>query len=1134
MPTTTHRVSTASTTNAATYVSGSFTPAAGDLIFVFVTVTGDVGAGSLTDSQGLNFQEVDQEQKNTSVDTTYCFIAIKLAANSAMTVTYATNNGNASGAVIDVYSVSGMSRVGQAAALQIAGLSNQATATPAMSFGNTVQTGNVTLGVISSARNPAAMTPPTSWTEGSDTGYATPTTGEESVFRNSGFTGSTITWGNSTGSAWCGIIIELDASVPSLMSAFSDNFNGPSIDGTKWFTELGGGTITVSGGVLTITTKASTVNDGNTLQSDDSYNLVGSYAMVEVKSVLNGDQATTFTLDIFGDGNNRLYMSQQNGTLTAEKVVNGTFTSVASIAYNATTMKWWRIRESSGTIFYDYSADGKTWTNLGSVTSPFSVISMTVGFETFEATSNATPGSAIFDNFNVFFYTPAWSGLGMNMYSSDTNFANDLADLISLGITNLRIDIPDYENTVALAASKVGVLAAIAAGANVIWGVSSNSFNSANNVITTENWSTFASAVLAAASWAQSNGVFEFSLGNEEELHLFRTPISLVRTSNVVTATFTENHGFTAPNPVNIWFAADNSFNAFPATITVISPTTFTYPSPGANGTLADPTVVQISNIIDDQIEANLKVLATSVQSVFTRGNVSYSCPIGDGTYFIDKWHALGLGDIDIIAFNAYLDNSGVLANIANMIPYFGSSHVYLTEFSLSTTSLASYDSDPNNQAADIKSMMISIISAGITRALFYTWQGNDFGVADDSNNFRPLWASLLNTKVFSMVLTETVTMTDSIIKTTGRILTEVVTMTDTVKKTPGRILSETVTMTDSLLKTAGKMLTETVTMTDVIIRSIGKSLTEIVTMTDTVIKQVGRIFTETVTQTDTFGAVKVKASTFTETVTMSDTMQRVIGAVRTETVTLTDTLKRTLSRVYSETVTLSDTLIKTTGKVLTDTVTLTDSFLVAIGRIFTETVTMSDTLLRTTIRVFTETITLSDTMQRTIGKVLIETVTLTASFTKMVGRIMAETVTMTDVFIYTAARSFFETVTMTDIVSRTVGKVLADTITLTDIVQRAIGRAFTETVTMTDNFHVTFIVLLNEVVTMTDSIKKVLGITFTETVTLIDTVRVSVVQALATGRTILKQTINTTVLGAKNGVTIIKSLLKRTILKDK
>lgn len=218
MATVTHGVGLAVTTNAATYTTGSFTPAVDDLLLLFAVVTGTVDAGDVSDSLGGTWTFITNSVKAASADRAYCFIRNALSNGAALTVTMDVTGDNGTGCVIAVARISGMTRTGANASRQSAIQSNQAAGTPAPSFPAACLTENATLGFVANATNPAGMTPPTDWTElVADTGYNTPTTGGEYVVRNSGFTGTTITWGNASASAFCDIIIELDTSVPPVV-----------------------------------------------------------------------------------------------------------------------------------------------------------------------------------------------------------------------------------------------------------------------------------------------------------------------------------------------------------------------------------------------------------------------------------------------------------------------------------------------------------------------------------------------------------------------------------------------------------------------------------------------------------------------------------------------------------------------------------------------------------------------------------------------------------------------------------------------------------------------------------------------------------------------------------------------------
>jgi len=118
-----------------------------------------------------------------------------------------------------------------------------------------------------------------------------------------------------------------------------------------------------------------------------------------------------------------------------------------------------------------------------------------------------------------------WSGLGMGAYFNDVD--EYINTWLNNGFIDIRLDIPSYQDTAWLEASKAKVITAVTAGARVIWGVSSNSFDNPDYTITAENWPDFRAAILDAAQWAQANGVYEFQLGNEEGLHIDGTTMTL-------------------------------------------------------------------------------------------------------------------------------------------------------------------------------------------------------------------------------------------------------------------------------------------------------------------------------------------------------------------------------------------------------------------------------------------------------------------------------------------------------------------------------------------------------------------------------------------------------------------------------
>jgi hypothetical protein len=339
-----------------------------------------------------------------------------------------------------------------------------------------------------------------------------------------------------------------------------------------------------------------------------------------------------------------------------------------------------------------------------------------------------------------------WSGLGMGLFStSDASTFDSYVDtLLASGFRELRIDIPNYQDANWLAQSKASVKRAIAKGANVIWGVSSYNKSNPDYTITSENWPAFRQAILDNARWAQENGVYEFQIGNEEDMHIWRHPVSITRTNNIATVTFKENHGFSAGNPVIIWGANPEDFNAYsaaPVMITVTGAKTFTYPSNGSDGAISNPSETFIGNISEATIEANIKATATDVQAIFTRGNVSYST---SDSYFMDKWHALGRGDIDLLAWNIYANMDNWQASINNMVSWWGSDHSYITEFNLNYNSLNDYSADESVQAEGLASMIDYINASGVTRSNYFVYKAEGFGALKGDGTYRLLWDNMV------------------------------------------------------------------------------------------------------------------------------------------------------------------------------------------------------------------------------------------------------------------------------------------------------------------------------------------------------------------------------------------------------
>ena len=113
--------------------------------------------------------------------------------------------------------------------------------------------------------------------------------------------------------------------------------------------------------------------------------------LAEVDRVLVGTTSRT-RLELEGTG---LWIGVVGGMIEARA---GALT-LASVPYNETTMRWWRLRPVAGAVWYETAPDGHAWTRLAMsspapASAPLRLVAETNAAE-------PTPGFARFDSINV-------------------------------------------------------------------------------------------------------------------------------------------------------------------------------------------------------------------------------------------------------------------------------------------------------------------------------------------------------------------------------------------------------------------------------------------------------------------------------------------------------------------------------------------------------------------------------------------------------------------------------------------------------------------------------------------------------------------------------------------------------------
>lgn len=203
--------STINTTAGAKTVTAS--PAVGDLILIFVVVSGDSTHSAPTDNQSGTYTLIDtQLQNNTLYGAWYVRDALIPAGSS--TIFTLSNPGSDTGGGLAVVKITGMAKAGSSVVRQSKiGGQGGTTGTPATgSWSSAKLTTNPVVGAVINISNPAGLTPTASYSELLDTGYSTPAVGVEIQKIDSGDTSSTMTWGSSSATDWVCMGVELDAS----------------------------------------------------------------------------------------------------------------------------------------------------------------------------------------------------------------------------------------------------------------------------------------------------------------------------------------------------------------------------------------------------------------------------------------------------------------------------------------------------------------------------------------------------------------------------------------------------------------------------------------------------------------------------------------------------------------------------------------------------------------------------------------------------------------------------------------------------------------------------------------------------------------------------------------------------------
>lgn len=297
------------------------TPAVGDLIVVIAATSGIAGGTtnvSDNNSDGLgSYTQVDSDRTGFSTTGVLTVWVRNGLIGSASSTTFTATQASSTGGGLTVFRVSGMTRTGPLAVRGTGGQSSgTAATTPAPVLSLTPLTGNPVIGAVANGTSPATLIPRSSpaYSEASDLGYATPTTGLESMSVDSGETSATITWGGTSATAFASVAVELDtSSIPGPTITSFETADWTSTGATKTITVPGA----VTGDKIVVLYGGDNASSGNVSAATASTTGGSTSSWTEPEeglAAVNQAWASSSAADVTADGTVTVTLSRTQST----------------------------------------------------------------------------------------------------------------------------------------------------------------------------------------------------------------------------------------------------------------------------------------------------------------------------------------------------------------------------------------------------------------------------------------------------------------------------------------------------------------------------------------------------------------------------------------------------------------------------------------------------------------------------------------------------------------------------------------------------------------------------------------------------------------------------------------------------
>jgi hypothetical protein len=301
-----------------------------------------------------------------------------------------------------------------------------------------------------------------------------------------------------------------------------------------------------------------------------------------------------------------------------------------------------------------------------------------------------------------------------------------------------------------------------------------------------------------------------------------------------------------------------------------------------------------------------------------------------------------------------------------------------------------------------------------------------------------------------------------------------------TIEVTVGHYGTETSTATvkfdnfNTLPSTAfSQSPTDTLTLSESIVKKLNKTNADTLTSTDSAIRKPVKNQADTLTSADAMA--KNNQLNKSDAVTSNDALTKNPVKILIDSLAGSDAISKKPSLQRADTITTSDsmTYFKLLLVNLADTLTSSDAIIKAIGRKPSDNITLSDVSLRNYVKKLADTIVTSDGMPHTatFHLQINDTITGTETMQRRVAKFLADTVLMTDGPATTNhwTRTFSDNITAADTFRKTMTLQRSDALALAEIVVKAFIQKRSDTVILDDATSMRLKKILADIATAND-----------------------------------------------------------------